>query len=389
MVHIYTFCDKTLVGRLENLSAKFLCENLYKLNFRIHEVCTYCFKYDFESINFKNKDIYFLLMQKSSSTLNSFLAYIQGIELSENSLLKKAVEEYYKNSNIPQDKDASLEWIIPSNATAITNPNGKTQGYLVKIGETDIFVLPNNYLELTAIYNDCVIDYLEKNYPINYKSETFKTFGLNEDYIRSVLKDDIKNKVGVHITIFSKGLDNDVVIKAKEDNQNFEDYRRNVYSKLEKYIYSVQGLSLKQKLEKEILNQNISMSFVGDLSITMLLSEFDVKLQANIFNSYVLSNKNSIASFLSSTVSVYSAEIAYDIAVKALEKSKSDLILVCLCNIEETGRGETFIAIGNKLKIDIYRNKFSGSNKEILSSVSQTSMFYLLKRLMQRDLKMV
>ena len=31
MVNIYTFCDKTLVGRLENLSAKFLCENLYKL----------------------------------------------------------------------------------------------------------------------------------------------------------------------------------------------------------------------------------------------------------------------------------------------------------------------------------------------------------------------
>ena len=70
MVHIYTFCDKTLVGRLENLSAKFLCENLYKLNFKIENVSVFCNKYDFENLNFKNKDIYFLLMQKSSNVLN-------------------------------------------------------------------------------------------------------------------------------------------------------------------------------------------------------------------------------------------------------------------------------------------------------------------------------
>ena len=389
MVHIYTFCDKTLVGRLENLSAKFLCENLYKLNFRIDEVSVFCTKYDFESLNFKNKDIYFLLVQKSSSVLNSYLANILGSELAENSLLKKSVEDYYKTCNMPAEKDASLEWLIPSNATAITNPNGKTQGYLIKIGEADIFVLPNNFLELKTMYNDCVLDYLEKNYPINYKSETYKTFGLNEDYIKSILKDDIKNKDGVHITIFSKGLDNDVVIKAKEDNEKFEEYRRNVYSKLEKYVYSVQGLSLKQKLEREVLTQNINLSFAGDISISMLLSDFDCSLQSNIFKSYFLPNKNAIASFLSGTVTNYTAEIAYDIAVKALEKSKGDLVLVSLCNLEENVNGETFIAIGNKVKIDIYRNKFSGTKQEILTSASQTAMFYLLKRLMQRDLKTI
>ena len=113
MVHIYTFCDKTLVGRSENLSAKFLCENLYKLNFKIQDVCTYCNKFDFASLNFKNKDIYFLLMQKTSNVLNSYLANLSGTELIENDSLKKVVVNYYKACNQPLEKDANLEYMIP------------------------------------------------------------------------------------------------------------------------------------------------------------------------------------------------------------------------------------------------------------------------------------
>lgn len=389
MVHIYTFCDKTLVGRSENLSAKFLCENLYKLNFKIDEVCTFCNKYDFESLNFKNKDIYFLLMQKSSSVLNSYLANLSGSNLQENMSLKKVIEQYYKLCNTPPEKDAELEWIIPKSATSITNLNGKTQGYLIKIGEADIFVLPNGFEELKRMYGDCVLDYLEKNYSVNYKSETYKTFGLNEDYIRSILKEDIKNKDNVYISIFSKGLDNDVVIKAKQDNDKFEEYRREVFKKLEKYIYSVQELSLVQKLESEVSSQNIKLSFAGDCSISGLISSLRTSISQNLVEGLLLPNINSIANFLSSTVSYLSAEVAYDIAVKMLEKNKSDLVLVSLCNLNSDCRGETFIALGNKLKVDIYRNKFSGTDSEILNSVSQTAMFYLVKRLSLRDLKTI
>ena len=69
MIHIYTFCDKTLIGRKENLSAKLLCEYLYKQNLKISEVCVYEHSYDFPSLNFKNNDLYFLLLEKSSHLL--------------------------------------------------------------------------------------------------------------------------------------------------------------------------------------------------------------------------------------------------------------------------------------------------------------------------------
>ena len=178
MVHIYTFCDKTLVGKKDNSSAKFLCENLYKMNFRIDEVCTFCNSYDFSTINFRNKDIYFLLMQKSNATLNSYLAQLTNSELVENELLKQTVHTYHKNNNLPIDKSCELEWVIPKVCAPITNPHGKTQGFVAKLNECEIFVLPSDYEQLKRIYFDCLLEHLENNFNSEYKSETYKVFGL-------------------------------------------------------------------------------------------------------------------------------------------------------------------------------------------------------------------
>lgn len=387
MVHIYTFCDKTLVGRCENLSAKFLCENLFKLNLKIEDVSVFCNKYDYSSLSFKNKDIYFLLMQKTSNVLNSYLATLNGEDLKESSLLKQAIEKYYKDCNLPLENSSSLEWLIPSSAQAITNPNGKTQGYLTKVGDCVIFVLPNNINELKKIFNDCVLEYLENNYNIEHKSETFKTFGLTENYIKSILKDEIKNKDNISVSIFSKGLDNDVVIKSKQDNNKFDEYIQKVYNKLERYIYSLKDKKMSLIIEEEIKSQNLNFSFAGDFSVNGLLSEFSSSINKNINDGQFLTNKSAISSFLKKEIKEIDAEITYDVAVKLLEKSNNDVVFVSFYNLNESGVGESFIAIGNIKNIDIYRNKFAGTETEILTNISQTLMFYLLKRLKLKDLK--
>lgn len=387
MVNIYTFCDKTLVGRCENLSAKFLCENLYKLNFKINSVNVLCNKYDYESLNFKSKNIYFLLMQKSSPVLNGYLANLCGAETKENLTLKTTVTNYFKMLNIPLDNSASLEWIIPENAVAITNPNGKTQGYLVKMAETTIFVLPNEFNQFKKIFDDCILDYLEKNYSINYKSETFKTFGLTEENIRSILLNEIKNKDHISISIFSKNLDNDVVIKAREDNQKFNEYVKVVFGKLEKFIYSVQNLSMEQKLQNELISQNIQVAFAGDSSICSLL-EGNKEYLNRINQSIFLPNNNAIANYLGINNVSITSEVVYDIAVKLLQNKTSDLVVVSL--VANNGANyQSYVAVGNKVKIDIYKNTFTGSGAEVLANISQTVKFYVIKRLSLKDIKTI
>lgn len=385
MVHIYTFCDKTLIGRLENLSAKFLCENLYKMNLKIDEVCIFKNKYDYQSINFKNKDIYFLLMQKSNNVLNSYLATLLNSTCQENQTLKNAVNSYYSLNNIPQENDASLEYIIPKDATAITNPNGKTQGYLIKVSETEIFVLPNNFLEFKKIYNDCILEYLEKNKTIEYQNETYKTFGIAEDYIKTILQDEIKNKDGVSISIFSNGLDNNIVLKSKNNNLNFEQFRRKVFEKLEKYIYSVKDENLINVLLNEINQQNITISLAGDLSASLILNNF-LEINNKMLDSYILPTINLVNNFTNKNHTQITNEMVFDVAVKLLEKTKPDLSVVIFTQ-KEGSITKTYIAIGNKVKVDIYKNQFSGNQEEVEKNIVNSALFYLIKRLKCRDLK--
>ncbi|MBE7074379.1 MAG: hypothetical protein E7376_00105 [Clostridiales bacterium] len=390
MVHIYTFCDKTLLGKKFNLSAKFLSENMYKLNFKIEEVCVFCNNYDYENLTFKNNDIYFLLLQKSNSKLNSVLANLSGCELTTNESLKNTTTNYYKQLNLPMDKTSELECIIPSKAVAITNPNGKTQGFYVKVAESYIFVLPNNFNEFKSIYNDCLLEYIENNFAIEYKSETYKTFGLSEDYIFEVLKEQIKNKDKVHISIFSRGLDNDIVIKAKQGNELFQTYRQVVFNKLEKYIYSVQDLSLNNYLENLIKTSNVKLSLIGDLSVNNILNNVNVNIN-NISSIICLPNVKSklkfgISNDLIQTYGEASAEVAYALAVKSLENNDCDLALAVIMHISNNV-ATSYIALGNKLKIDIYKNTFQGDNNSIFDNVANAAKFYLIKKLNARDYK--
>lgn len=393
MVHIYTFCDKTLVGKKSNASAKILCENLYKMNFKINDLMVNCNNFDFSSINFKNKDIYFLLMQKSNATLNSYLANLSGCELKVNNTLKNVVENYYNHNNIPLDNNSELEWIVPENAICITNPNGKTQGYSIKIAETTIFVLPNNSNEFKQIFNDCLLDYIEKNFTQEYINETYKTFGISEDHLYSIIKEQIKNKDKVTVSIFSRGLDNDVVIKAKKDNEKFEEYRRIIFSKLEKYIYSVNGMNIIESFERLVEKNALKISFVGDISLTKLISKISPSfLLKHIHSCHVLPNKESTIKFGidSSIIEQYgqiSSEVAYNLSINSLDYG-SDLIAVCLCDLN-VNRGLTYIAIGNKQKIDIYKNIFNGNDEEILDNISSTILFYLAKKVESRDFKTI
>ena len=383
MVHIYTFCDKTLVGKSENTSAKFLCENLYNSNMKIEDVCIFCNSYDYESINFKNGDIYFLLMQKSNATLNSYLARLSNCELTENSLLKETINNYYKALNVPMESAISLEWTIPSSAIAITNPSNKTQGYYVKVGNGYIFVLPNYFEEFKKIYFVCLLNHFENNFNIEYKSETFKVFGLTEELIKTILKEKIRNKDKVYISVFSSGLDNDVVIKAKTDNALFNDYRQDVFNILEKYIYSVHDLSLSEHLSKRLAETKSSIAFVGDESLVLALSNVNIDSIKNYIKVCEIYPKND-----NLELEGISPEKVYDMAVNTLKKADTELVVASIVKYNNN-IATAFIAIGNKAKIDIYKNTFMGDKKEVYNNIADTVLFYLNKKLIMFDYKTV
>ena len=388
MFHIYTFCDRTLVGKITP-SAQLLSEQLYKLNAMISEVAIFPTNYDFSKLDFKNNEVYFLLLQKPRFDMASYLAEFCGMALKENEDLKNAVLEHYTKNNIILSEKSKEMWTLPENATPYPNKMGKVQGYMVKIGNSQVFVLPSDEMQLKTMFTNQIISYLEENFSNEYKSETYKTFGLDDPGMAELLKDYVKNKDNVFISTFSKGLDCNVIIKARAGNEKFEEYKKNIYSKIEKYVYSVTDLGLIDYCQKLILSQNIRISFAGDLSINNLISNF-YPLRQNINECIVMPNTKSLFMYNSKErVMAFDAKTTYDIAVKLLERTETNICVVCFTNMDASQRGSSFIAVGNKLKIDIYKNKFMGSDEEIYSDVSSACLFYLIKRLQCNDLKTI
>lgn len=389
MVHIYTFCDKTISGRKE-ITAKSLCELLYKLNLKVGELCVFPHAYDFSSISFKSKDTYFLLMQKSSSVLNDVLAELSGGKVEENQTLKKVVTNYYNSKNIPLDNSACIDWLVPNKAIAVTNPNGKTQGYFINIGSACVFVLPADEQSLKSIISDCLLEYLENNFSIDYKSETYKTFGLEESHITEILKDVIKNKDKIFISVLSKGLACDVIIKAKCNNEKYEEYTRLVYQRLEKYIYTIQNVSLENLFLNLVENQNIKLGLIGDASVNKLLSLVNKRLFKHISDCIILPNNVAISKFLNQTnININDPRTVYSLAVKLLERSDAELVLVSLADIYYQNAGLAYIAIGNKNKIDIYKNQFVGEEDVIFDNIANTALFYMIKKIQLNDVKTI
>lgn len=393
MVHIYTFCNKTLIGRRENLSSKFLCEGLYKLNYKISETMVVSSNYDFSSLDIKNKEMYFFLLDKANPKLNLYLSELSSCQLSENAKLKECVCDIYKKANMPLDKFAENEYTIPETASPILNSFGKTQGYKINIGESQVFVLPNEFLEFKNIYNIFILNELEKN-GNEYISETYKTFGLTEEKIKLLLGSIINNKHNVKVLVFSEGIENNVVIKAKQPNLHFEDYRRQIFNILEKYIYSVQGLSLTEQLNDLILQKNVKISLAGDCMIAGMVNYLNMQnIANNLVDCAILPNQTSIAKFLrqqkiENGADYISSQTAYEIAVQVLNNNSLDLAVVCLSK-KEGAFSNNFIAIGNRRKIDVYKYAFAGTDEEIKKNTIKSIMFCLIKKIMLNDYKII
>jgi len=240
-------------------------------------------------------------------------------------------------------------------------------------------------VEFKTIFNDCLLQFIEENFTLEYDSETYSIFGLSEDSIKEILKEYIKNKDKITVSLFSKGLTSNIVIKSKKGNELFEKYRREIYNKLSSYIYSVQNLSLDEYINNMLTNNNAKIGLIGDVSINNFLNGLDEKIiNENIISSIYLTNKNHIDYLGLNMQYNFNSDYVYQLAVKMLEKTKCEVVLASICN-----NNSSFIAIGDKKKIDIYKNNFVGNREEILYNISATSKFYLAKKLQLKDYKTI
>lgn len=386
MINIITLSDKIIINKSKNELSDYISEKLFKNNFRIGSRLVLSSSNNLSSLELKPQEIYIFLAQKNFAVSNK-LCETFNLELSDNAYVKQEISNYYKTINEPLDSETIKSWQMPAIARAIVNPNSKFQGYLVDYNNILVFVLPLEFSAATSMFDNSVLPYLLENKPEKYKSNAIKTFGLTESNILDIIKPEIANKYKVSVNIFSEGLCNDIVVKAKESNNNIEQITRQIYQKLEKFVYSVTDLSLTDIFEKALKDKDVKITFIEIISGGCIINSLSNEIKRdNILVSYVTNNSAFICDTFNVTnaQNISKAEETYDIAVNALKLTKSDLVIVTNGEII-TNKAETYIALGDRNKIDVYKNNFSGTKVEILKNIKNSTLFYAIKKIKEND----
>ncbi len=399
MVSIYTISDKSLMGKELNILSSYLSESLFKNNFRIDKQCILSNNIDFNSqlnIALKGNDIYIFLVDKASLALNQYIATLCDSTLIDNPYLKIALFDYNKKHNQVPTKDDENEWKIPSIARAVVNPRGSVQGYIVTY-KSDIFcVLPNNYIDARDMFDDVVLDFILSNQKKKYKSYTFKTFGLSENGIIQAIYSEIKNKFKVSINLFAKPFEVDIVLKAGAENEHLEDVAKNVLLKLDKFIYAVEDVPIEKVLYELLKMNDIKIGFVEDVTCGKLMSRLNRQApdaKNYIAPSLVLTSKEDKKEKLNiqddMATGDVDANVVYSIAVEYLKQNKSANLVIATVgtttSVNNLSSGLSYIAVGDRNEIHVYKNIFKGSHEEIVDCICTASYFYLIKKLKKND----
>lgn len=337
------------------------------------------------------KELSIIIVEKDKGRVNESLAELCNDVIKDNYHLKKAVSEYYRMKNEPMEKTSFAEWQIPSKARGIVCETSINQGYILKSEQGNFVVLSlQNYADMLEL----AINEIENN---NYKTITFKTFGLLEENVKSLIKEYSKNRDGIKFLTIYDDLDVDIILKAKEDNEKLEEYSRKILSSLSKFIYAEEDLPIFKVLYSllSITKKKISIaeSITGGNLVGSIIKYNEGASQVidRAFVTYSNQAKIDILGVNPETISLHTAvsvETAYEMATGLLKRTNADIVIATTgyaSDFENNTAGECYIAVGDKEAIHVYKNIFSGTREKIIDNVVKASCFYAIKKLRSKD----
>lgn len=230
------------------------------------------------------------------------------------------------------------------------------------------------------------------------KDNIFKCFGISQNEVKTEMAPFLRDNQGVYISIEGEHLLVDIILQADDNNTFFYEISRTVYEKFSKYIYAESNISLEQTAFELLKLNNIKLataeSITGGQIISSIIKENSGASEVIIEGDVVYSNDAKMRRLgvsqktLDAFTSV-SLETAYDMAKGLLQTTPADMVVVTTGYASSTSKqddeGLVFIGIGDRKKIDIFKNKFSGTRKEIIETTAKVALFYLVKKIRKND----
>lgn len=340
-------------------------------------------------------DILFVIGSDSiifNHNLKDNLAKVFGVRLEKYTPCELAIRDYCTTNNIVYDSQEEMQTFFPTNSQPIYKTSYFNNGFAYKFNSTQVFMLPSDIDFVKEVYSFSILPFLGDNTAVNgsLTTMTIRCYGILEKDLRGLIIDEIKCP-NLKINIVSTRLDNILYISySNNDISTIQPVIADICSKLSKLIYATEDTSLYQTAVNLLSIQRKQLVLAETLTKGNITSHI-MKLDDSVLEkSITVNNFDSIARQLKLSERVvnqfgkYSVNTVYELDNLLLEQSSSELAIFVL---GDKTNDTCFIAIGDIDGIHVYKNKFLTYNQSTIDMLSETTMFYLIKKLRQNDLQ--
>ncbi len=324
--------------------------------------------------------------------LKDNLAKIFNVRLEKYTPCELAIKDYCSVNNIVYDSQEEMQAFFPTNSQPIYKTSYFNNGFAYKYNNTQVFMLPSDIAFVKEVYSFSILPFLSDNSLGNASLDTMtiRCYGILEKDLRGLIENELRCP-NIKINIVSIRLDNILYISYSiSDIATIQPIIADICSKLSKLIYATEDTSLYQTAVNLLTIQKKHLVVAETLTKGNITNNL-MKLDDNILEkSITVNNFDSIAKQLKLAEKVvnqfgkYSVNTVYELDNLLLEQSNSELAIFIL---GDKTNDTCFIAIGDIDGIHVYKNKFLSYNQSTIDMLSETTMFYLIKKLRQNDLQ--
>lgn len=318
------------------------------------------------------------------------ISRIAGDKLEINPTASQTLKSYCAKFNIPFSIQEEMETNLPTKSIPLVFEDSFFNGFMYKFNDTFIIYLPSDFELLENNYTKYILPLINDLTSVNSNVQILKCFGILEKDIKNLIADCFGIS-GVQINIVSDDLDSAIFVRFSSEIEQSKQREiiSNIISKLNKFVYSLDNDSI-YKMAVDLLKVQHKSLIVcetltyGEISKNLAQIDNEVINFSGIYPSFdVIQREIKIDSQIISDYGKYSVNTVYELANAMLENKTGDLVLFVL---GDKNSDICYMAIGDFDGIHVYKNKINIKNSDLISNLSKTAIFYLIKKLKQNDL---
>lgn len=324
-------------------------------------------------------------------------AKVCGRKLYVNDECMERISEYFANRDIKPTENNWKQAQIPEGAKVMQNNNGTAPGMIIETDSSKLILLPGPPNELTLMFEESVVPYLESLTSEVIDSQTVKICGVPESEVETRVKDMIDTQTNPTLATYAKTGEVHIRVTAsagshKEARKLIKPVVKELKSRFGYDIYSTEEDTTLEKSVVELLQGNgLTVTSAESCTGGMLSARLiNVPGASDIFKvgmvTYSNKAKRKFLGVKKGTLQKYGAvsrQTAGEMAKGAAYNNKAD-VAIAITGIagpdggsEEKPVGLVYIACNVKGNITVKEYRFKGNRAKIRESATSSALILM------------